>query len=195
MGRSRQLRPRWQVLQCRHPELLKPDDYPLKAEKQDYFLYLGRLIQRNGINIAVETCKQIGAKLVVAGQGMKSYKNGVLTCEDGGIYPGVEYVGFATGKKRADLFSNAKAVFVPTKYIEPFGAVAIEAQMAGTPAITTDWGAFTETVEHGVCGYRCHTFDHFVWAARNVDRLAPYQIHQRAIANYSMDSVRWKYPE
>jgi hypothetical protein len=58
----------------------------------------------------------------------------VLLCEDGDVYEGVEHVGFATGQKRADLFGNAKAVFVPTTYIEPFGAVAIEAQMAGTPA-------------------------------------------------------------
>ena len=188
------------------PNYLNPDDYPFKAEKQDYFLYLGRLIKRKGIDIAVETCKRIGARLVVAGQGCKCFqpwpethdpegKLGTLICEDGGVYQGVEYVGFATGQKRADLFSNAKGVFVPTTYIEPFGAVAIEAQMAGTPAITTDFGAFTETVEHGVTGFRCHTLDHFVWAAKNVDRLAPYQIHQRAVANYSMNAVRWKYQE
>jgi len=101
----------------------------------------------------------------------------------------------ATGQKRADLFSNAKAAFVPTTYIEPFGAVAIEAQMAGTPAITTDFGAFTETVEHGKTGYRCHTLDHFVWAAKNVHTLDPEYIHRRAVANYSMDAVRWKYQE
>ncbi len=177
------------------PNYLNPADYPFKAEKQDYFLYLGRLITRKGINIAVETCKRIGARLVVAGQGMKSYENNTLVCEDGGVYPGVEYVGFATGQKRADLFSNARGIFVPTTYIEPFGAVAIEAQMAGTPAITTDFGAFTETVEHGKTGYRCHTLDHFVWAAKNVHTLDPHYIHQRAVANYSMDAVRWKYQE
>lgn len=177
------------------PNYLNPDDYPFKVEKQDYFLYLGRLITRKGINIAVQTCNQIGAKLIVAGQGMRSYENGILTCEDGGVYEGVEYVGFATGQKRADLFSNAKGVFVPTTYIEPFGAVAIEAQMAGTPAITTDFGAFTETVEHGKTGYRCHTLDHFVWAAKNIHKLDPKYIHDRAVANYSMDSVRWKYQE
>jgi hypothetical protein len=55
----------------------------------------------------------------------------------------VEYAGFATSQKRADLYGNAKDVFL-SKYIEPFGAVAIEAQMAGTPAITTDFGAFPD---------------------------------------------------
>lgn len=177
------------------PNYLNPADYPFKAEKQDYYLYLGRLIARKGINIAVQTCNRIGAKLVVAGQGMTDYSNNTLFCEDGGIYQGVEYVGFATGQKRADLFANAKAVFVPTTYIEPFGAVAIEAQMAGTPAITTDFGAFTETVEHGKTGYRCHTLDHFVWAAKNAHKLDPQYIHDRAVANYSMDAVRWKYQE
>ena len=64
------------------PNYLNPNDYPFKAEKQDYYLYLGRLIKRKGIDIAVETCKRIGARLVVAGQGMKSFENGVLMCEE-----------------------------------------------------------------------------------------------------------------
>jgi glycosyltransferase involved in cell wall biosynthesis len=70
---------------------------------------------------------------------------------------------------------------------------AIEAQMAGTPAITTDFGAFTETVEHGKTGYRCRTLNEFVQAARYVGDLDPYYINLWAIKLYSMDEVRHQY--
>jgi glycosyltransferase involved in cell wall biosynthesis len=99
------------------------------------------------------------------------------------------------GDARAKLFQEAKGVFVPTVYVEPFGGVAVEAQLAGTPVITTDWGAFTETVEHGKTGYRCRTLDHFTFAAQNVVNLDPFYIHKRAVANWSMDHVRWMYQE
>jgi glycosyltransferase involved in cell wall biosynthesis len=45
--------------------------------------------------------------------------------------------------------------------------------MCGTPAITTDHAAFSETVRHGVTGFLCHTLEQFVWATRAVGDLAP----------------------
>ncbi len=179
------------------PNYLNPDDYPLQTVKGDYYLYLGRLVKRKGIHIAVETCKRLGAKLKMAGQGCAKVEGNRIYCADGEVYEGdnLEYVGFATGEKRARLYQNAIATFVPTTYIEPFGAVAIESQMAGTPAITTDWGAFPETVEHGRTGYRCRTLDQFVWAAEHAYELDPEYIHERAVANYSMDRLRHTYQE
>ena len=107
----------------------------------------------------------------------------------------LEYVGCVTGQQRADLYGHAIATFVPTTYIEPFGTVNVESQMAGTPAITTDWGAFPETVEHGKTGFRCRTLDHFLFAAKTAPTLDREYIHRRAVANYSMDRIRYRYQE
>ena len=117
------------------PNYLNPDDYPFQAEKGNYYLYLGRLIRRKGIHIAVEACKRLGVKLKIAGQGCTKVEGNRIYCADGEVYEGdnLEYVGFATGAKRASLYQNAIATFVPTTYVEPFGAVAIESQMAGPP--------------------------------------------------------------
>ncbi|MFZ1935353.1 MAG: glycosyltransferase [Thermoguttaceae bacterium] len=66
------------------------------------------------------------------------------------IYEGnIEYIGCIGPKQRAKEMGQAKAVFVPTESAEPFGNVTVEAQFCGTPVITTDWGAFPETAEHG----------------------------------------------
>jgi glycosyltransferase involved in cell wall biosynthesis len=177
------------------PNYLNPGDYPFQATKGDYYLYLGRLIKRKGIHIAVETCKRLGVKLKIAGQGCVKVEGNRIHCADGEVYGGdnLEYVGFATGDKRAQLYQNAIATFVATTYLEPFGAVAIESQMAGTPAITTDFGAFPETVEHGKTGFRCRTLNEFVQAAKAASTLDAQYIHDRAVENYSMDAVRWRY--
>jgi glycosyltransferase involved in cell wall biosynthesis len=187
--------PDGRMYDCVIPNYLDPADYPLQTQKQDYYLYLGRLIKRKGIHIAVETCKRLGAKLKIAGQGCVKVEGNKIYCSDGEVYEGdnLEYVGFATGDKRAKLYQNAIATFIATQYLEPFGAVAVESQMAGTPAITTDFGAFPETVEHGKTGFRCHTLNEFVWAAKEAPKLDPVYIHERAVANYSMEAVRWRY--
>jgi glycosyltransferase involved in cell wall biosynthesis len=189
--------PNGKFYDCVIPNYFDPADYPFQQEKGDYFLYLGRLIKRKGIQIAIETCNKLGVKLKLAGQGCIKVEGNTIYCADGEVYSGnnLEYVGFATGTKRAKLYQNAKGVFIPTTYIEPFGAVAVEAQMAGTPVITTDFGAFTETVEHGKTGFRCHSLDQFVWAAQHIDEIDPFYTHKRAINNYSMDRIKWKYQE
>lgn len=163
------------------PGYLDPKLFPYSEEKDDYFLFIGRLIDRKGYRIAADVCFDLGKKLVVAGQGDPPL--------------GCEYVGVVGPEERGRLMSRAKAVFVPTIYIEPFGNVNIEAQACGTPVITTDWGAFTETVVDGVTGYRCRTFGEFKRAAQSVGDLDPYYIRQRTCALYSLDAIGKRYEE
>ena len=146
------------------PPIFDPNDFKYSKKKDDYFLYLGRIIHNKGVSVAVETCKHIGAKLKIAG-----IDGGLKFEEDQNI----EMVGFADLEKRKELLSKAKAVFVPTLYIEPFGYIIIEAALSGTPVITTDWGSFPELVQHGRTGFRCRSLAQFIAAAENIDKINP----------------------
>jgi FkbM family methyltransferase len=166
-------------------------EFEYTEEKQDYFLMVGRLVWSKGVNIAAQVCEKLGVKLILAGTTF-----GPHDCHVGHEWPKhVEYVGYADVEKRKKLMAGAKGLFCPTIYNEPFGYVAIEAMLSGTPVISTDWGAFTETVQHGVTGFRCRTFEQFVWAAKNIDTISPKACREWAEKNYNMKKVGKMYTE
>jgi glycosyltransferase involved in cell wall biosynthesis len=177
------------------PNYFDPNDFEFKKEKQDYFLYIGRMIRRKGILIAIETCRAIGAKLILAGQGGRQEGNTVYGEDFSATYDNMEYVGFADKKKRSDLMSNAKATWLATEYLEPFGGTSIESLFCGTPVIVSNYGVFPETIAHGVVGYRCQTLDQFVWAAKNIDRIKPETCREYAVKNFSMEHVNEMFAE
>jgi len=161
------------------PGYLDPADFPFRSGKDGYYLFIGRLVERKGFQIAIDTCNALGRHLVLAGPGTPP--------------PGADYRGVVGPEERGRLMAGAKAVFVPTQYIEPFGNVAIEAMACGTPVITTDWGAFTETVIDGVTGFRCHTLGEFIEAARRAPTLDPAAIRKHVVDHYSLDVIGAKY--
>ena len=166
------------------PNYFDPDDFEFKEKKQDYFLFLGRVYSGKGVDIAVQVTKEVGAKLVIAGQNP----------EERTFPDHVEFVGYADVEKRKELMANAKGAFVASQYIEPFGGVQVELLFSGTPTITSDWGSFVENNIHGVTGYRCRTFDQFVWAAKNIDKIDPRNCREYA-ENYTLEKVAPMYEE
>jgi len=161
------------------PGYLEPDMFPLQENKSDYYLFMGRLIDRKGYRIAQEVCQRLGKRLILAGAGD----------QDG--YG--EFVGVVGPEQRAELYGGAIATFAPTIYIEPFGNVVIESHMCGTPTITTDWGAFTETNIDGVTGYRCRTLGEFMKAAIDSIDLNPASIRATAVNRYSLEAIAPRY--
>lgn len=161
------------------PSYIDIDDFPAREMSDDYYLYIGRLIERKGYQIAVDVCKHLGKRLIVAGQGIPP--------EYG------EYVGVVGTEKRAELMGGAIATFTPTIYVEPFGTVAIEAMACGSPIISTDWGAFTETVIDGMTGFRCHTMQEFIDAAINAPGLDRRFISEYSKKRYGLETVGLMY--
>ena len=161
------------------PGYLEPEMFPLGKGDGDYYLFIGRLIERKGYQIAQEVCQRLGKRLILAGPGQATGYG--------------EFVGSVGPEKRAELIGGAIATFAPTLYIEPFGNVVIEAQACGTPTITTDWGAFTENNINGLTGFRCRTLAEFMQAAEDVKTLDRRKIRKHAIENYSLDVIALKY--
>ena len=177
------------------PNYFDPKDFKFKAKKDDYYLYIGRLIPRKGVEMAVEATRQIGAKLVLAGQGVERIEGNKIIGHDMTVEGDhVKHMGHANIQQRAELMSRAKAVFLCSYYLEPFGGTSIEPLFCGTPVITTDWGAFPENIIHGKVGYRTRTLGEAVWAAKNLDKLSsPKTIQKYAIDNFGLDRVKYLY--
>lgn len=170
------------------PNYFDLEDFEYREEKDDYFLFLGRVYSGKGIHIAVQMTQEIGVKLIVAGQ--QSLKSAGIDP----VPPHVVEVGYADRETRKRLMSCAKCGIVASMYLEPFGGVQMEMLMSGTPTITTDWGSFTENNIHGVTGYRCRTFEQFCWAGRNIDKIKPSDCRKWAL-NFRLEKVAKMYEE
>ena len=176
------------------PHFFNPNDFTYQEKKDDYYLYLGRLIRRKGPHIAADMTKRLGAKLVVAGQPLWSGSRLKESLSHVGLLqPHVDYVGTVDMEGRNKLLANARAVIIPSLYFEPFGLVVAEALLCGTPVITTDWGAFPEIVPQGEVGYRCRTMSEFMWAGEHIDSISPKRCRDYAVSNFSMNVVARAY--
>ena len=174
------------------PNYFDVGDFSFQAEKQDFLLYLGRIISRKGVSVASDVAKATGNQLYIVGQGSLDNHQEGLSLSSADHIKCFSAVG---PTERNWFLGNAKAVIMPTYYLEPFGGVNVEAQLCGTPVITSDWGAFPETVLHGVTGYRCRVFEEFCWAVKNIHRIKPQNCREWAEKNYSLKRVGLMYEE
>jgi glycosyltransferase involved in cell wall biosynthesis len=152
-----------------------------------HFVFMGRLVQSKGVTIVRDLAARMpDRKFRIAGQGD-------ATRWFGPELTNVEFVGPLEGMERAAFVCNAAAMLMPSSMIEPFGGSAVEAQMCGVPVISTNFGAFTETIEHGVSGFRCSTLGDYLAAVKNVETLNRTLIMERAHRLYSLETVGKQY--
>jgi glycosyltransferase involved in cell wall biosynthesis len=169
------------VLDTVIPNYWDVKDFPAGDGDGGYVLYIGRHIMRKGIHLAAGAARRAGKRLIIAGaMGDQHPEYG-------------EYVGIVGPEERAELMRNAEAVLAPTIYIGPFEGVTVEANLCGTPVVTTDWGVFTETVRNGDNGWRCRDGGEMVWALNNIGELNRKKIRRDARKLYSTETIKHQY--
>lgn len=168
------------------PNYFVAEDWPVVRTPGAEVRFLGRIGETKGCQTIVELAKaRPDVTFVLCGQG------------DPAPYlaqaPNLRYEPPKVGRERAAYLGEAALVLMPSNFVEPFGGVAVEAMLCGTPVATVPYGAFTETVQHGVTGFHCRVLADWTRAvdeARTLDRGAIAAI---ARARYSLPAVGPQY--
>jgi glycosyltransferase involved in cell wall biosynthesis len=144
-------------------------------------VYLGRICELKGLQVIVEMAKRRpDLQFVISGQGDPTP---YLT------EPNIRYLPPLAGRERSEYLGNARAVLMPTIFTEPFAGVSVEAQLCGTPVLSSSYGGFTETIEDEVTGFRCHTLGDWMAALAGASALDRAYIADRARRLYGYERV------
>lgn len=179
---------------CQHywfviPNYFNSIDWPLNLHPSKKRIgFFGRICDVKGCIIIVEIARRFpDIEFIFCGQGDASPY--MMNASN------IKYKEPIHGLERGEYLSSLSVLLAPTIYTEPFGNVAVEAQLCGTPVITNDCGAFVENVEAFKTGYHCHTLADFCWAIQMVleDKLDRKYIRERAMRLYDVDVVSKKF--
>lgn len=121
------------------------DLFPLKTNKQDYYLTASRFVPYKKVDIIVKAFAEMkDKKLIVIGDGpdLKKVKSSAT--------PNIEFLGYQKGSVLIEMMQNAKAFVFAAN--EDFGITVVEALSCGTPVIALGYGGTAETVKHGING-------------------------------------------
>ena len=149
--------------------------------------FLGRIYSGKGLHTIVEIAKRFpDIDFIICGQGDPMP---FLTSAN------IIYKPPIHGNERSDYLGSLSALIAPTTWIEPFCGVAVEAQLCGTPVLTTDYGAQTETVEAFKTGLHCHTLADYCYGVQMAldGKFDREYIRNRAVEKYDMYNIAKKY--
>lgn len=165
------------------PNYYDLSDWEPSYEPGQYLAFLGRITPLKGIDTIKAIADHSPWPIVLHGQGDPTPW----------AHPNIEYRGPITGKTRSEFLRNARALLAPTVFTEPFCGMAVEAMLCGTPVVSVDYGAMTETVIEGISGYRCHTLQDWIDGIDVVGDLDRHTIATIARSKWSLEACGKRY--
>ncbi len=119
--------------------------------------FVGRLAQVKGPHVLLEAVPKVlracpNTKFVIAGEG--ALRDGLERHAAGlDVQSRVQFTGYLSGQVLSTFYRAADVMAAPSLY-EPFGMVALEASVCGTPVVAGDTGGLSEIVEDGETGVK-----------------------------------------
>lgn len=169
------------------PNAVDLASFPLRKDKEDYLLCLGRIARDKNQAVAIEVAKRLGIPIVLAGKvdagaDTEYFDQAVRPHIDGQL---VRFEGEVPDHRKRELFAGARALLFPIEWPEPFGLVMIEAMACGTPVVATPFGAVPEVVDSGVTGFIVRDVDEMVKAVERLDEIDPEACRAHVEARFS----------
>ena len=118
------------------------------AEREDYFLFVGRLSPEKGIETLLKANKQFPFKLRIIGDG--PLREAVEA--HAATHPNVTYLGYQKRPRVEEELKRARALIFPSEWPEMFGMSIIEAFSTATPVIASNMGGAAHLVQHNYNG-------------------------------------------
>lgn len=107
-----------------------------------YALAVSRLSVEKGLDVAIEACRRLGTRLVIAGEGPDRDRLRALAAG-----ADVRFAGHVDDAELARLRAGASVAVVPSRSAETFGMAAAEAMACGLPVAASRIGALEDLVE------------------------------------------------
>ena len=170
-------------------------DFPLRTEKDDYLLWIGRLTPDKGPERAIAAAREADTPLVIAGPvqpgNEEFFAQEVEPHIDGDQ---IRYIG-EVGEEKADLYAGARALLMPIRWPEPFGLVMTEAMACGTPVIAFPEGSASEIVVDGETGFVVEDEDAMAAAIGRLNGIDPERCRESARERFDVAAVAEAYEQ
>ncbi|MFC8526956.1 glycosyltransferase family 4 protein [Nocardia sp. NPDC057227] len=169
---------------------LHVDEWPFRAEKKEYALFLGRYTEDKAPHLAVQAAHEAGIPLVLAGKCSEPAEQNYFEEKVRPLLGEQDHVfGMADATAKRRLLSEASCLLFPVRWEEPFGMVMIEAMVCGTPVVALRGGAVPEVVVDGVTGRICDDPAELPAAIAEVRGYDPAACRAHVAANFGAETL------
>lgn len=183
------------------PEIIKSKIIKKKysLDKDDYFLFLGRMVPEKGIHYLIEAYKNIltEKKLVIAGGASDTDSYYEELKEMAKDNENIIFTGFVQGKELEELYSNAYVYVLPSD-LEGMPLSLLEAMSYGNCCLTSDIDECSEVIENKGITFRKSDIKDLMEKLQNLSddskKVAKYQKNAQVfiLKKYNWDEVAKK---